>query len=60
LFVGEGDGGAKIAKLEVFHELVIGREAARWAAKFASVIPVKKLADRTPFVGARHDCIPDL
>jgi len=59
LFIAEVYGRAEIAKLKVFHEFVIGGEAAWWTAELAGIIPVQKFADRTPFLGARSDRIPD-
>jgi len=55
LFVGEVDGCAEVAKLEVLYKFVIGREAARRALEFAGIVPVEKLADGSPVLEVRHD-----
>jgi len=60
LFVGEVHGCAEIAKLEIFHEFVIGRKASRWTLEFRGIVPVEQFADRTPFRGARDNRIPYL
>jgi hypothetical protein len=59
LFVTEVYRGSEIAKFKVFHEFVIGGEAAWWTAEITGIIPVQKFADRTPFLGARCDGVPD-
>lgn len=53
--VGEVDGRAEIAKLEVLHKFVIGGEAAGRTAEFASVVPVEEFADGAPFLGLGDD-----
>ena len=53
-------GGAEITKLQVLHEFVIGGEAAWRTAELAGIVPVEEFADRAPFLGARHDGVPDL
>lgn len=55
MFFGEVYGGTEIAQLEVFHKLVIDREAAGRAAEFAGIIPVEKSANLPPLRGTRHD-----
>src|ERR1700745_2938013 len=53
-------GGTNIAKLEISHEFVVGRETAGRALELGGIVPVKKFADCPPFFGTRHNGVSDL
>ena len=60
LFVGKVYGRAEIAKLQVFREFVVAREAAGWTSEPAGIVPVEEFAKPAPLFGAGNDGIPDL
>ena len=60
LLISELDRGAQVPQLEVFEKLVLGGEAAGRPAEFPGIIPVEKLANRSPLRRPRHYCAANL